>query len=881
MRWLDKLRMRLRMLVHRRQEKQHLEAELAFHLDQQIAENIASGIAPDEARSAALRAFGNPTLLREQSADTWSWNRLELILQSLRIGVRTLFRTPGFAFVAIVVIAIGIGANVALFTVVRSVLLRPLPFKDPAQLMRVYEQSADGKFPYNVVAGGIFTEWEKQNHSFTDLALVLPWPEYNLSAAGAQLPERVRAAQCTWNLFQTLGVEPALGRSFTAEDDQPSANGTVILTWGLWKRRFGSDPAILGQTIHLNAQPYTVIGVMPRSFTFPEQAVQFWTPVFHEFSAERMQMLDAHMFTAIGRLKPGVSQTQAVTELSMVVRRLHDQNLDNPFISVAANIRPLLEDVVGDIKTPLYVLLAATACVLLIACLNVANLLVARAAARRRELAIRTALGSSRWRLLGEQLVESFLLSATGGALGLMLAYVVIQWLVRTRQDLTRVEAIHIDAAAGAFTLGLIFLCAVFAGLISSVSASGDNILSSLQESSRSSTGGQARANLRKLLLSLEVGLTVVLLISAGLLLKSYRQLRSSNLGCLTDKVLTMNFSLPESQYTNPAQRVEFFETLLARVRNIPGVQAAGFGAAVPGQGYYSDSGFTVAEHPPLPLGQSQYALFRTADPGYFAALGIPILRGETFTAGQRLDNALKVIINDSLARRFLPDENPVGKHLLARGEKSYEIVGVVADTRYLINKTAEPMMYFPLYEGTENDGTLAVRSATDVTQFALPIQRIVQEIDRDLPVSDILTMDQLIGKSTVDVSFDATLLLAFAVLSVVLAAVGLFGVLSYVVAQRTTEIGIRVALGAQRKSVLRLVLLDGLRPALLGLALGIAGSIGASQLIRSMLYGTRPLDPFVFFAVIIILLFVACAACLIPAWRASRLDPMVALRAE
>lgn len=879
MRWVQKLQLRLRMLVHRRQEKQRLDAELAFHLDQQIAENIAAGMAPDEARSVALRAFGNPGVLREQSTDTWSWNRLELILQSLRIGVRTLFRTPGFALVAIVVIAIGIGANVALFTVVRSVVLKSLPFKDPSQLMRVYEQSADGKFPHNVVAGGVFTEWQKQNRSFADLALLLPWPEYNLSAAGGHLPERVRAAQCTWNLFPTLGVEPALGRGFTAEDDRPSANATVILTWGLWKRRFGSDPGILGQTIHLNAQSYTVIGVTPESFTFPEQAVQFWTPIFHEYSSERMQMLDSHMFTAIGRLKPGVSQAQAAMELSMVVRRLRDQNLDNPFISVAANIRPLLEDVIGDIKTPLYVLLGATGCVLLIACLNVANLLVARAAVRRRELAIRSALGSSRWRLLGEQLIESFLLSAAGGALGLMLAYLVIQWLVSTRQDLTRVAAIHIDAVVGAFTLVLIFVCAVFTGLISSVSASGDRILSSLQESSRSSTGGQARARLRQLLLSLEVGLTVVLLISGGLLLKSYRQMRSSNLGCTADNILTMKFSLPESQYSKPEQRVEFFETLLSRVRNIPGLQA-GFGAAVPGQGYYSDSGFTVAEHPALPVGQSQYALFRTADPGYFVALGIPFLRGETFAASQRLDRAMRVIINDSFARQYFPGEDPVGKHLLARGEKSYEIVGVVGDTRYLINKSPEPMMYFPLYEGTENDGTLAVRSTAEVSQFALPIQRIVQELDHELAVSDVLTMDQLIGKSTADASFDATLLLAFAVLSLILAAVGLFGVLSYVVAQRTTEIGIRVALGAQRESVLRLVLVDGLRPALLGLAVGIAGSIGAAQLIRSMLYGTRPLDPSVFFGVAAILLCVACAACLIPAWRASRLDPMTALRA-
>ncbi len=882
MRWLEKIRMRLVLLLHRGREVQRLDAELSFHLEQQIAENISAGMSPVEARYAARRAFGNPTLLREQARENWSWNSVEMVLQNIRIGIRTLARTPGFAFLSILVIAIGIGANVALFTVVRSVLLKPLPFKDPTRLIRLYEYSSDDKFPFNVVAGGIFGEWKKLSHSFSDLAILSgDEGEYNMSGANGQLPERVRAVECSWDLFPTLGVEPALGRSFTAEDDQPSANATVVLSWGLWKRRFGSDPTILNQTIHLNAKPYTAIGVMPPWFAYPEQTVQLWTPLYHEESAEQMQALDSHSFVAVGRLKPGVTENQAVTELSLITRRLHDEHLDNPFVSKAANIRLLLEDIIGDIKGPLYMLLAATGCVLLIACLNVANLLVARAAVRRRELAIRTALGSSRLRLLGEQLMESFILSAAGGALGLVLAYAVIQWLVSTRQDMSRAEAIHIDSSVVVFTLGLIFLCAVFAGLISSVSASGDQILSSLQESSRYHSGGHARANLRKLLLSAEVGLTVVLLITAGLLLKSYERLRSSNLGCITNNVLTMRFSLPEAQYTQPAQRVNFFETLLERVRNLPGVQAAGFVTAVPGQGYIGDNGFAIAEHPPLPSGQSQYAIFRWADPGYFAALGIPVLGGETFDAGQRLDRAMKVIVSDSFVRRYFPGEDPLGKHLLTHGNKSYEIIGVVGDTRFLIAQPAQPIMYFPLYAGSENNETLAVRSTGDVSQFALPIQKIVQQLDRDLPVSDILTMNQLIGKSTVDASFDAKILLAFAVLSLGLAAVGLFGVVSYMVAQRTTEIGIRIALGARRESVLSLVLLDGLRPAFVGLALGIIASIVAAQLIRSMLYGIRPLDPIVFLFVIAILLSVSSAACVIPAWRASRLDPMVALRAE
>src|SRR6266513_2549548 len=387
MRWLEKIRMRLKILLHRRREVRRLDAELSFHLEHQIAENMAAGMSREEARYAARRAFGNPTLLGEQAREAWSWNSIEVALQNIRISIRTLARSPSFAFISILVIAIGIGANVALFTVVRSVLMKPLPFKDPEQLLRLYEHSADDKFPYNEVAGAIFTEWKKQSHGFSDLAIVLTFPQYNLSGTRGQLPERVRAAFCSSNLLPTLGVEPALGRGFTAADDQPSANATAILSWGLWKRRFGGDPSILNQTIRVNARPYTVIGIMPSWFVYPEQGVQLWVPICHEESPKDMHVLDSHDFVPVGRLKPGVTETQARAEISLIVRRLHNEHIDNPFISKAAETRPLLEDMVGNIKTPLYVLLAATGCVRLIACLNVANLLVARAAARRRELA--------------------------------------------------------------------------------------------------------------------------------------------------------------------------------------------------------------------------------------------------------------------------------------------------------------------------------------------------------------------------------------------------------------------------------------------------------------------------------------------------------------
>lgn len=874
--WLQLQNLFLRSRIPRR-----LDDEFQFHLEQQVAENIAAGMTPEEARHAAMRTFGNSTLLKEETRDKWSWMWLENFFRDLRYAARGLACTPGFALVAIFVIALGIGATTALFTVVRSVLLKPLPFKDPGRLIRLYEQGADGKFPYNASAAGVFTEWKRQSTSFSDLSILARGFEYGLSGTGGQLPEKIRASECSWDLFPTLGVEPALGRAFTASDDQPSAGATVILSWGLWKRRFGGDPAILNQSIHLNAKPYTVIGVMPAWFAYPAPNVQAWTPIQHEESPNRWQEPDNHMFLAVGRLKPGRAQATATEELSLITRRLHEAHLDNPFISIAANSRPLLEDIVGDLKTPLYVLLAATACLLLIGCLNVASLLVARSSARRKELAVRAALGGSRWRLLSEHLSETVLLSLVGGAAGLAFASAAIRWFVATRQDVSRVEAIHLDAAVIVFGIALVFFFAFFAGILSSFSINSNRILSGLQEASRSHSAGHSQIRIRKWLLTMEVALTVVLLIGAGLLLKSYQRLRSSDLGCVTQNVLTLHLYLPDAKYSKPAQRVSFFETLLARVRSLPGVEFAGITTTAPGEDYGGDNGFLIQEHPPLPQGTEQYAIHRWVDPLYFEALGIPFLRGQTFDQNQRLDQANEVIISKSFVRQYFGDEDPIGKHLSTLGQRPFKIVGIVGDTRWNIAKPAQPIMYFPFYSGAEPAGTLAVRSSRDVTSLALPIQEIVRQLDSELPVSDVLTMDQVIGIRTLDASFNATLLLAFAVLSLVLAAVGLFGVLSYVVSQRSSEIGIRIAIGAQQSQVLRLMLSDGLRPASIGLLLGLAGGAAASQMIRDLLYGTQPLDATVFIAVAGLLGAVASLACLLPAWRTSRLDPIQALRNE
>jgi predicted permease len=862
-----------------------IDAELRSHLEMAVEDAVRAGMSEDEARRAARVRFGNPVVMRERTvgADAALW--VEGLWRDLKHGVRTLMRSPGFSVMAIAVMALGIGATVALFAVVHAVLMRRLPYKNPQRLVALYGRSDRHAPTYGPLAPGDFYAWQREARGFQQMAL-WHWSGFNLSNANDEPPQFVNAGAGSWNLFATLGVQPALGRLFAKSDDSAGAAPTAVLSWSFFKSRFNGNPKILGRSIRLNGRPYTILGVLPEWFHFPGAKIALWVPIHTEQSAATLASYGEKSYWVVGRLKNGVSEEAALRELNAVQERIHREYSDeDPAYGVDA--KPLKESIVGNVQTPLLVLLAAVGCLLLIACLNFSNLLLARATARQRETAIRAALGGNRWQLCREQLVESLLLSCAGGFAGLLVAAAAMRWIIHLWQGLPRVANPSMGFPVLLFAGGVMLLSGVLSGLAPALSVTRKGLLANLQDASRLPGRSVLRASTRKSLLAIEIGLTVVLLVCAGLLLQSFLRLSETPLGCSTRNILTMEYHLRGEKYAKPDEIVNFETELLERVRHLPGVRSVGLTNILPGDGLWPESEFSIPNEQPVTPGHYDMAPFRTASPGYFSTIGIPLLRGRSFRKSERLKNDGVIVVNEAFARKYFAGKDAIGQEVEMNwdaGPEKYRVVGLVGNTRFSLHSKLGPAMYFPILSGRHdmgNDAVLVVRTEAGASAWIGPLKRAIAAVDPSLPVHHVVTMRQIVKEGTNESRLDVLLVMCFGMVSLVLASVGLYGVLTYLATQRATEIGIRMALGAQREEVLRLMLRDGLGPAVAGLGMGLVVSAFVTRWIDSLLYKTQPLDPVVFLLVAATLLGVAALACAGPAWRASRMDPMRALRME
>jgi putative ABC transport system permease protein len=796
--------------------------------------------------------------------------------------------------VALLTLALGIGANSSIFSVINAALLKDLPYPKQDQLVLLFERGvvneSSGPGP---AALANFLDWQAQSHSFAAMAAERE-NQFNLGGAERGfMPERIEGAICSWSLFPTLGVQPLLGRPFTREEDKHGARAVVVISYGLWQRRFGGSRDVLNRQIRLDSENYDIVGVMPRGFTYPERKVDVWVPVQHVLDEGTITSRGSHQFYVIARVRDGVSRQQALAELDAVAHQVYAAH-PGELIGRGAAMRPLSEEGSRDSKTALLVLFGAVGCLLLIACVNIANLLLARGSERRREMSIRAALGAGRARLQGQLLTESVLLSLLGAAVGLVLAYGFTTFLATRapvllqRSDIDTTAEIGLDIWVFLFTAGVALLTGLATGLVPAWQAARTDLTAGLKESGRSSTANRSQRRFRGTLVMVEVALSVVLLVAAALLLRSFGELRNVNPGVNIDRVLTAGLSLPEARYAKREQVSAFARQVVDRLQSLPGVRSAGLVSCLPVGGYCSDRIFNI-DGTPQPPGEFVYALYRAVSPGYFAAAGIPLLAGRTLNQQDNIgfddehprDSA--VVISQSMARKFWPNQDALGQRIRFGDEKGphYRVVGIIGDVRIRLDEDPQPALYTSLYEGSETDFHALIHTLGDPVAIAGAVRQAISGLDPDIPAFEIRTMASVLDESAARREFTAFLLGMFAALALALAAVGLYGVLSYAVAQRTAEIGIRMALGAAHSQVRRLVLLEGMRPALAGVILGIIGAAWATQFLRTLLFGVSTRDPATFIAVPVLLLSVAIAACAIPAWRATRVDPATALRSE
>jgi len=892
----EEIRKRLVALNLAPTRENEIVEELSQHLEDHYEQSLRTGVSGDEAYDAALnelrasdlsgplkqierRVQQEPVVIgRDGNA-----NLLSDLWQDLRYGLRMLAKNPGFAAVAVIALALGIGANSAIFSVVNTVLLRPLPYKNPERLVMVWEENSKQGFPRDTPSPANFIDWRDQNHVFESMAAIVE-ASFNLTGAGD--PERIDGHGVSAGLFSLLGVEPQLGRAFRSEEDKPGGSHVVIISYGLWQRRFGSDPGIIGNPINLNGKSFIVVGVMPRTFQFPTRKDQLWVPL--AFDAKEAGQRGSHYLEVIARIKPGVTLQQAQAEMTTIATRLQQQYPETN-TSIGAVVTPLHEQVVGDIKPALLVLLGAVAFVLLIACANVANLLLARAAVRQKEIALRLALGAGRARLIRQFLTESVLLAALGGGIGLLLAVVGLSVLKRfIPPNISQAQAITIDAKVLIFTVLVSILTGLIFGLAPATHAANFNLNDTLKESGRDSAAGSRGNRIRGLLVISEVAVSFILLIGAGLLINSFLHLRNVDPGFRAERALTMKIVLPEPRYADKEQRGVFYRELIRRVETLPGVSSAAVATNLPLTESGNSVGVSIEGHADPAPDRVPIVITRIISPRYFETMGIPLLKGRAFTEEDKSESESPsvIVVSETTARSFWPGEDALGKHIKVgspsnNDNKWLTVIGVVKDVRqFELVVEPKPQMYLPFTQANFFEPrALVVKTNLEPLSLAATVRKTVWEIDKDQPVSDIASMEHIVSESVARQRFSMLLLGIFAGLALVLAAVGIYGVMSYSVAQRTHEIGIRMALGAQKKDVLKLTIGQGLKLVLIGVAIGLGAAFILTRVIASLLFGVSATDPITFVAISLVLIGVAMLASLIPALRAMKVDPMFALR--
>ena len=870
----------------RKKWEQDASDELRFHIEQQTGANIAAGMAPEEARREAALQFGAVEGVKEDCREQRRGFWLETIAADARYAFRMMRKNPGFAAIAILTLALGIGANTAIFSVVYAVLLKPLPYADPSQLVLVTEAKPQEGVELTGTSYPNFEDWRAQNNVFSELAAD---QAHDLTVTGRGEPFVVNTTVVTPEIFALLEAQPLLGRTFVPGDGKRGAAPVVILSENIWRSRFGADPKIVGSSVSLDKRSFTILGIMRSGFRAPtlSRNQDIWIPLVDDpLFGTWMARRGGHWARVIGRLKPGVSMAQAQADMEAIAGRL-GKDFPEENAGWTIRVQPLQKAMVGDVKPALLVLLGAVALVLLIACANIANLLLARATSRAKEMSVRIALGAGRGRIVRQLLTESAALGLLGGAAGILVAYWGVQSLRSfLPAEMAQMKAIRVDGWVLAFALFLSVAASLVFGLAPALFAAGSDLQKTLREGAGRGGASGSRQKARSILAAAEIAVAMVLLVGAGLLVRSFISLTAVSPGFRTERLMKAEVSLPQFEYSTPAQWNAFANDLLARIQVEPGMRDSAIAIPLPLADGNVNLGFEIEGVAAAPSTNTRAADYVAASPEYFRVMGVPLLRGREFSRADVASTPRVAIISEAMARTYFPNEDPIGRRIIfgfpPDGDAPREIVGIVGDVRDVgLRQEPAAMMYVPYAQAPFWGAVVVTRSSLSLSSFADAVRRDANAIDKDLPVTDIAAMPDVVNASVAQPRFQTVLLGLFGALALILAAVGIYGVISFSVAQRTHEMGIRMSLGAQPAQVLRLVMGQGARMALVGIALGAAAALGLTRLMRSLLFGVSAADPLTFAAVAILLVAVALAACYVPARRAMRVDPMTALRHE